>query len=83
VGDRLPWRAAKVHRLTLYGHPAHRVEYALGPVEVVDADVDAVFDVVVHFQNEHALYLALLQAINGADREQLLRIAKTALRAWP
>jgi hypothetical protein len=23
------------------------------------------------------------QAINGADREQLLRIAKTALRAWP
>jgi hypothetical protein len=24
-----------------------------------------------------------VQAINGADREQLLRIAKTALRAWP
>jgi hypothetical protein len=24
-----------------------------------------------------------VQAINGADREQLLRIAKKALRAWP
>jgi hypothetical protein len=24
-----------------------------------------------------------VQAINGADREQLLRIAKTALHAWP
>src|ERR1700730_6895064 len=103
LGDRLPWRAAKVQRLTHYRHAARRVEWRTvpfgktcltglpccqsrfrpcgtgrptslrrspisskrvteappGPVEVVDADVDAVFDVVVHFQNEHALHLAL------------------------